>query len=56
MKNSPLYSANDAAGAKQDSVRTQCCLQRIKATFKLIAKRKASNRHIRELWYTGCVR
>jgi len=56
MKNSLLPIAENEASAKKVSAKTQCSLQRIKAAFKIIAKRKASNRRVRELWYAGCVR
>jgi len=56
MKNSLLSIAENEAGAKKVSAKTQCALQRIKTACRTIAKRKASNRRVRELWYAGCVR
>ena len=56
MKNSPLSMVENKKSAKEVLAETQCSLQRIKVAFKVIAKRKTSNRRIRELWYTGSVR
>jgi hypothetical protein len=56
MKHSSPYIDKNKESARQVSARTQCSLQRIKAVFKVVANRKASNQRARELWYAGCVR
>jgi len=56
MKASSPYTAENKASAKEASAKTQFSLQRTKAACKTIAKRKASHRRVRELWYAGCVR
>ncbi len=56
MKDSLLSIAKNEASAKIVSAKTQCSVQRIKTSFRIIAKRKASNQRARELWYAGCMR
>jgi len=56
IKDSSPYIVENKESAKKAPAKIQCSLQRIKAACRTIAKRKASNRRVRELWYAGCVR
>ena len=56
MKDSSPDIAESRESAKKVLAKTECSLQRVKAACRVIAKRKASNRRVKELWYAGCVR
>ncbi len=56
LEDSAPYEGENNGVAGKDSAKTQCSLQRIRGACKTIAKRRASNRRIKELWYAGCVR